>query len=178
VKWSRLIWLGAVIALSACSSSTSTSAPRATESSTTTAPGASPAATLRTAALAWAHAFLTGTVMEQQSYLQGPCLTGEKPTQSKIAAATARLNQERDRIQRTLGISTATIQSKIDGVSTRNVTAKTGEAEVRYDLPVAATGNDNWVTYELVGGKWKVQNCRSPLGGSSSSASTPPTTTP
>jgi hypothetical protein len=115
----------------------------------------------------------------EQYYLQGPdCLTGQKPTQSKIAAATARLDQGRDRIQQRLGISTATIQSKIDGVSTRNVTAKTGEAEVRYDLPVAVTGNDNWVTYELVGGKWKVQDCIPPFGGSSSSSSTPATATP
>jgi hypothetical protein len=77
-----------------------------------------------------------------------------------------------------LGISTTAIQSKINGVSTRNVTGKTGEAEVRYDLPVAVTGNDNWVTYELVGGKWKVQDCHGPFGGSSSSGSAATTTTP
>ena len=61
----------------------------------------------------------------------------------------------------------AAIQSKIAGVSVRNVTAKTGEAEVRYDLPVAVTGNDDWVTYGLIDGKWKVQDCRAPIGGDS-----------
>ncbi len=114
--------------------------------------------------------------MDQYGLLGPHCLSGEKPTPSRIAAANAELRQERARRERQLGISLATIQSKIVGVSTRHVGRKRGEAEVRYDLPVAVTGNYNWVTYELVGRKWKVQDCVPPFGGSSSSASTPATT--
>jgi len=176
----RVVYVALVasIALAGCGSSTSTSSPRATPESSTSIPtGASPTAKLRAAALAWAHAFLTGTVIDQYD-LQGPdCLTGVKPTPSKVAAATAELRQERAQLEQRLGVSTATIESKIDGVSTRNVGDKSGEAEVRYDLPVSVTGNDNWVTYQLVGNQWKVQDCHPPFGGSGSS-STAATTAP
>jgi len=175
----RVVYVALVasIALAGCGSSTSTSSPRATPESSTSIPtGASPTAKLRAAALAWAHAFLTGTVIDQYD-LQGPdCLTGVKPTPSQLAAAAPELRRERAQIERRLGMSTATIQSKIDGVSTRNVSGNTGEAVVRYDLPVSVTGNYNWVTYQLVGGKWKVQDCHAPFGGSGSSATTPTTT--
>lgn len=72
-------------------------------------------------------------------------------------------------------MSLAKIQSKIIGVSVRNVNGTTGEAEVRYNLPVAKTGNDNWVTYQLVGSTWKVYDCAVPFGGTSESGSTPTT---
>ena len=140
----------------------------------------SPTTSLKATALAWAHAFLTGTASQQYD-LQGPeCLSGAKPklTPSNLAVAAADLRKERADIARRYGMSTATMQSKIVGVSVRNVSERTGEAEVRYSLPVAVTGNDNWVTYELVDGKWKVQDCHAPIGGSSESSSSPAPTTP
>jgi hypothetical protein len=53
----------------------------------------------------------------------------------------------------------------------RNVTDTSGEAEVQYDLPASAVGNDNWVTFERHNGHWKVSDCHAPIGGSSSSSS-------
>ena len=59
---------------------------------------------------------------------------------------------------------------RVAGVQTRNVTATRGEAVVQYDLPVAKTGNDNWVTYDYEDGQWKVANCHAPIGGEQSSS--------
>jgi len=106
--------------------------------------------------------------------LQGPeCLAGGTPkvTPANLRAAAAELRRERARLAQYAGVSPATIQSKITGVSVRNLAARTGEAEVTYNLPVSVTGNDNWVTYELINGKWKVQDCIAPFGGSSASSS-------
>ena len=163
------------VALSACSGSTSN--PRASfETSTSAAADSAPTEALRAAALAWVHAFLTGTVPDIYD-LQGPdCRTEVKSTPSKIAAATKELQRLRDGIARRTNFDGAEIESRISGVAVRNVSASRGEAEVRYQLPVVATGNDNWVTYELVEGKWKVQDCRAPFGGSSESSSSHSTT--
>jgi len=89
-------------------------------------------------------------------------------------AAEAELRQLRGNIQRLIGVAPSAIKTR--GVRVRNVTARSGEAEVQYDAPPAVVGNDNWVTYELHGGRWKVADCYAPIGGNSSSASsTPPT---
>ena len=45
-----------------------------------------------------------------------------------------------------------------------------GTTEVRYDLPRSVTGNDNWVEYERVDGRWKVADCHAPVGGESTSS--------
>ena len=65
---------------------------------------------------------------------------------------------------------------KMQGVLTRNVTSTSGEAEVQYDLPRELAGNDNWVSYEVHDGQWKVADCHAPIGGNSQSAkvSSPP----
>jgi hypothetical protein len=60
---------------------------------------------------------------------------------------------------------------KITRVVVRNVTSTTGEALVEYDLPSAVVGNDNWVSYTVHDGRWKVSDCHAPIGGSSSSKS-------
>jgi hypothetical protein len=60
---------------------------------------------------------------------------------------------------------------KIKGVSIRNDTAASGEALIEYDLPADVVGNDNWVTYAIHDDRWKVSDCRAPIGGSSAGAS-------
>jgi len=137
-----------------------------TQTSTTTAEGSREAA-LRATAVAYAHAFLTGTVLDFVDLQSPPCRTKAKakPTPSQIAAATKELQKVRDAVSRMTGLSAAQVQSKISGVSVRDVGTSTGEAEVRYDLPVTATGNGNWVTYKLVDGEWKVHDCILPIGG-------------
>jgi hypothetical protein len=66
---------------------------------------------------------------------------------------------------------------KIIGVAVRNVTRSSGDALVEYDLPANVEGNDNWVSYAIHDGRWKVSDCHAPIGGSSSSASSSATTT-
>jgi hypothetical protein len=79
-------------------------------------------------------------------------------------------------LEHNLGVSLASI--KVTGVRVRNVTATSGEAEVQYNFPTSVIGNDNWVTYELHGGSWKVADCNGPIGGSGSSSSATITTAP
>ena len=59
---------------------------------------------------------------------------------------------------------------KIRVVVVRDVTATTGDALVEYDLPAAVVGNDNWVSYAVHSGRWKVADCRAPIGGESTPA--------
>jgi hypothetical protein len=127
---------------------------------------------LRAAGLAWAKAYLTGTP-EAIAALQGPECAGRGITPANRSAAVAEVEHLREGIKRFTGVSPNEI--KIRGVRTRNVTATSGEAEVEYALPQAATGNDNWVTYELRQGQWKIADCGPPIGGSSVSATTPAT---
>ena len=59
---------------------------------------------------------------------------------------------------------------KILGIDVRDVASAHGEAQVRYDLPAAKVGNDNWVEFTRHGGRWKVSNCHAPIGGESSTS--------
>ena len=170
-----LIIIG-VVAMSGCGSSSGHAAPSVTASTTTSLQSsrANPSHdSLRTAARAYANAYLTGAIDDIVN-LEGPeCLTGVKPTPALERRAGAAL---RAKLQRYLGVVPSSV--KIRGVRTRNVTATSGEAEVEYDLPVSAVGNYNWVTYELHSGKWKVADCNAPIGGSGSSSSVATTTRP
>jgi hypothetical protein len=67
---------------------------------------------------------------------------------------------------------------KISGVALRDVTSTRGEALVEYDLPANVVGSDNWVTYTIHHGRWKVSDCHAPIGGSSSSSSATVTAPP
>ena len=60
---------------------------------------------------------------------------------------------------------------KISRVVVRNVTSTSGEALVEYDLPATVVGNDNWVSYRVHNGRWKVSDCNAPIGGSKISTS-------
>ena len=121
---------------------------------------------LRAAARAWSRAFLTGTVANIHSMEGAACLSG--PTIAPTVAE-AYLRAERVAMERSLAVPLASI--RIKGVRVRDVTTTTGEAEVRYALPAAVVGNDNWVTYGYQDGQWKVTDCHAPIGGESSSPS-------
>ena len=131
---------------------------------------------VRSAALAYARAYLTGTALDLYA-LQGPqCLTGAEPSPSNEAAANAEVQQMRDALQLRAGLSAQAIQEKITDVSVRNETTTSAEAKVNYALPASVTGNDDWVTYERLNGAWKVQDCHPPFGTSSSKVSISPGT--
>lgn len=121
---------------------------------------------LRAAAVAWSHAFLTGTVADIRNMEGAPCRSG--PTMSPTVVK-AYLKGMRAELQHYLGTPLRSI--RITRVRTRDVTATTGDAEVEYALPALVVGNDDWVSYGYQHGKWKVTNCHAPIGGESSSSS-------
>ena len=95
-----------------------------------------------------------------------PCLPRPAVT-TKLAESD--LSAERAEMERALGVPLPSI--KISGVRVRDVTAASGEAEVRYALPASVVGNDNWVSFGYQDGRWKVTSCHAPIGGESSSPS-------
>jgi hypothetical protein len=135
---------------------------------TVVAPGDKSVEGLRAAALAWSRAFLTGTPAEIFA-MEGPECRPATATTLSNDTISAYLAGERAMMKQHFGMPLDAITEH--GVSVRNFTGTTGEALVQYDLPESKTGNDNWVTYALHGGAWKVADCHAPIGGSSSSAS-------
>jgi hypothetical protein len=116
---------------------------------------------------------LTGTLDDIKT-LQGPECTPQSISSIDRATASDYLRRTRVEMQRVFGRPLDAI--KIRGVQTRNVTSTSGDAEVEYDLPRELAGNDNWVSYEVHNGQWKVANCHAPIGGNSQAATaTPPT---
>jgi hypothetical protein len=147
--------------------------PVATESAvamTTTSEQVNPKveAALRAAAIAWAKAFLTGTLKDVQR-LQGPeC---KAPANSTLPKETVALYfRGLRRVMRHL-LGRPLDKIRIRGVEVRNITSTSGEAQVLYDLPKSKVGNDNWVEFRLHHGRWKVANCHAPIGGNSTSSS-------
>jgi hypothetical protein len=128
-----------------------------------------PHATLMATAVAWAHAFLVGSLDDIRA-LQGPECADRGGATVPIGTVNQYLSGERAVMQKYLGRPLDKIN--IRRVVVRNVTRATGEALVEYDLPTSLSGgNDNWVTYTIHAGRWKVSDCHAPIGGSSSSAS-------
>jgi hypothetical protein len=105
--------------------------------------------------------------------MQGPECTSDAPKYSAEFLDNY-LRAERLVMGRHFGRSLDKV--RIRGVRIRNVTSTTGEAEVVYDLPESKVGNDNWVLYRLHDGRLKVANCNAPIGGESSGAASPPST--
>jgi hypothetical protein len=130
-------------------------------------------ASLRAAARAWAKAFLTGSISDIRR-LQGPECTAHAP---KYPAEFLNEYLRGERLVLARHVGRPLDKVRIRGVRVRNVTSTTGEAEVVYDLPDAKVGNDNWVLYRLHDGQLKVANCNAPIGGESSSISSPPPST-
>lgn len=156
-------WI-AVGCLALCCAACGTASASAADAGTavTTTPGK---VGLRAAALAWSHAFLTGTVADIR-YMEGsPCRSGPSLSPKILDEY---LKGTRAEMQKYVGRRLSSI--RITGVRTRNVTASTGDAEVEFALRAAVVGNDNWVSYGYQGGRWRVTNCHAPIGGESSSA--------
>ena len=159
-----LVMLGALG--SGCSSGHGSAA---TSASTMALPPAGKTITsLKATAIAWAHAFLVGS-LEDIRALQGPECTDHSGTTLPIRTVNQYLRGERTVMQKYLGRPLDKI--KISGVAIRNVTSSSGDALVAYDLPANVVGNDNWVSYTIHEGRWKVSDCHAPIGGSSSSKS-------
>ena len=124
---------------------------------------------LTIAAITYADAIFTGSARDVYNSEGAGCRVA-KPTSANEKKAEAGLLRLRAQMQRRFGMSAAAIQMNMAGATVRDIHGRTGQAEVRYDLPRSLIGNDNWVTYELVDGKWKVQDCHLPIGGQSSSS--------
>jgi hypothetical protein len=132
------------------------------------------AAEVRAAARAWAKAFLTGSVGDIRR-MQGPECTPSTAPKYPAGFLEKYLRAERVALARHLGRPLNRV--RIRSVRVRNVTTTSGEAEVVYDLPEDKVGNDNWVTYRLHDGRLRVADCNAPIGGESSAASAPTSST-
>ena len=125
-------------------------------------------ATIESEARAYTEAFLHGTVNDFTAAISTTCSVGPRNN--------AALDQLRNLYQTRANISFKNVH--ITSIETRNVTATTGQAWVHVDVPPELEGNDNWVSYAVEGGRWKLADCgRLPFGyNGSSGASTPPST--
>ena len=130
-------------------------------------PTGNSSANLKATAAAWAHAFLVGSLDDIKA-LQGPECADHSGTTLPTRTVSQYLRGERAVMAKYLGRPLDRI--KITGVAVRNVTGSSGDALVEYDLPAKLVGNDNWVSYAIHDGRWKVSDCQAPIGGSSSSA--------
>jgi hypothetical protein len=125
------------------------------------APGTTPEA-LKATAIAWAKAFLVGS-LDDISALQGPECTNDTGTTLPVQIRVGYLAAERAAMEKHAGRPLDQIH--IVGVTVRDVTGTTGDALVEYDLPDSVVGNDNWVSFTIHDGRWKVSNCHAPIGG-------------
>jgi hypothetical protein len=133
-----------------------------------------PEAGVRAAALKWEKVFLTGTP-KQIIAMQGPECRKPSSTTAPKPVMDAYLAGLRRTLRTTLGVPLDEVP--VRGVEVRDVTATRGFGQVLYDLPEAKAGNYNWVEFRLHGGVWKVSDCRSPITGHSSSATSAQTGT-
>jgi hypothetical protein len=145
-----------------------TSGRASTPGTLTLPPAGNSTASLEATARAWAHAFLTGSPGDIKA-LEGPECANNTGTTIPSSTVEAYLHAERIAMKKHFG--RALDEINVNRVVTRNMTDNRGEALVRYDLPADVVGNDNWVSYAIHDGRWKVADCRAPIGGSSSSAS-------
>jgi hypothetical protein len=136
---------------------------------TTTGAPATPKATaaLRATAVAWAKAFLTGSIADIRR-MQGPECRSHTTSTLSHAGLELYLRAMRASMRQHLGVALDAV--RIEDVELRNVTSRRGDAQVVYNLPQSKAGNFNWVEYTLHDGRWKVSDCRAPIGGEETSA--------
>jgi hypothetical protein len=134
---------------------------------------------LRSAATAYANAFLTGSYRDLIVVLDPNCAPkGVTRSSSQLASGNSALQRFRLALKRQTGVNVSDI--KIRGVTVRNFIGQAGEAEVQYALPTAVVGNDNWNSYAYSGGRWHIAGCdlKAPIGGVVEGKSAVATTTP
>jgi hypothetical protein len=116
-------------------------------------PPQSGVAGLKLAARAYAQAVLNGRFTSLEHSLSPECKATDHVTAQNLPAAITIW-------EKSLGRSFGTI--RITGVDVRDVTESGGQADVSYRPPA---GNDNWVSYVLENGQWKVGGqCAVPIG--------------
>lgn len=122
-----------------------------------TASSAGPGVTaLKQSALRYARVTLSGGFTELEATLSHECHSTDHVTPQNLPLARALW-------ERQIGVSFAMI--RITGVGVRDVTKRSAQAEVHYNTPKA--GNDNWVTFVVNSGHWKVGGqCATPIGNS------------
>jgi hypothetical protein len=126
---------------------------------------------LRAAATTYADAFLDGSYRDLVMVLDPTCAsTGARVLGSDLAVGNTMLQQFRLTLKSQAGSHAADI--KVQSVSVRYYTGRSGEAKAQYALPPAIVGNDNWNRYAYNGGRWHIAGCdlRLPIGGQSTSA--------
>jgi hypothetical protein len=103
---------------------------------------------IESAARSYTEAVLRGTAQDANASISTTC-----PHRATDAALVAVRNLFGTRT----GIALDTLH--IISVETRNVTADSGEAWVHVNLPHDIEGNDNWLTYSIEDGRWKLTDC-------------------
>jgi hypothetical protein len=174
LRWLAVAWFAGLGALTyGCGSEHGATAPAA-GGTVALPPAGTSTDNLRATAIAWSNAFLVGSLADIKA-LEGPECAPQSNTTVAARTATVYLRGMRTEMRAHLG---PLDRIKILGVDVRNVTDTSGEALVEYDLPAAVVGNDNWVSYAVHDGRWKVADCHAPIGGSSSSATSASTAMP
>ena len=126
---------------------------------TASTPTAHDATSIEAGARGYAEAILHGTAREVNDSISSTC---------RNPATDAGLAALRDSTSASRGLSFDALH--IVSIETRNVTATDGEAWVHLDLSPELEGNDNWLTYAVEGGLWKLTDCgQLPFGRSGSS---------
>jgi hypothetical protein len=115
---------------------------------------------LKQSALTYARATLSGGFTELEATLSHECRSTEHITPQNLPLARAAWGHQ-------IGVSFSTI--RITGVRVRDVTKTSAQGEVHYNTPKA--GNNNWVTFVVNSGHWKVGGqCAVPIGNSEQSS--------
>jgi hypothetical protein len=136
--------------------------------STTAEPPTDPIADgLRSAATAYAQAFLTGSYDDVIPLLDPACRP-DRMSKPELDLARRQWTGFQDALSKTAGVDLADIE--IIRVDVRRGDGLASEAQVVFALPAAIAGNDNWIRYALGAEGWHLSGClfTVPIGGSKS----------
>ncbi len=119
---------------------------------------------IESGARSYTEAVLRGTAQDVNASTSTTCT--HRATDAALVAV-------RDTFGTRTGIALDTLH--IISVETRDVTADSGEAWVHVNLPRDIEGNDNWLTYSVEDGRWKLTDCgHIPFGYNGSSGPSTP----
>lgn len=130
-----------------------------------------PEMSLQAAASAYNEAILRGTSSDVNAFLSSSC---------SVPVTDAELADMRTVLQ-PFGSSGNPPALQVVSIDTRDVTTTSGDALVHLNLPSGAEGNDNWLSFIVEGGRWRLAGCaRLPFGGfgaNTTTGTTSPTNT-